>query len=90
MKRTKTMLGFEEIIFIAILALVILTPEKLTEFAREVGKIYAEYKKAKRMIELEVLYGIPSDEKLREEMEKKFKELEIEVEKFKVSKYPPH
>ncbi|MCS7118446.1 MAG: twin-arginine translocase TatA/TatE family subunit [Archaeoglobaceae archaeon] len=84
------MLGFEEIIFIAILALVILTPEKLTEFAREVGKIYAEYKKAKRMIELEVLYGIPSDEKLREEMEKKFKELEIEVEKFKVSKYPPH
>lgn len=83
------MLGFEELILIAILALVILTPEKLTEFAREIGKIYAEYKKAKRMIELEVLYGIPSDEELREEMEKKFRELEIEAEKLRASKSPP-
>ncbi|MEM1957456.1 MAG: twin-arginine translocase TatA/TatE family subunit [Archaeoglobaceae archaeon] len=83
------MLGFEELIFIAIIALVILTPEKLTEFAREIGKIYAEYKKAKRMIELEVLYRVPSDEKLREEMEKKFKELEIEAEKLRSLKSPP-
>ncbi|MFN3383454.1 MAG: twin-arginine translocase TatA/TatE family subunit [Archaeoglobaceae archaeon] len=83
------MLGFEEIILIAIIALVILTPEKLTELAREIGKIYAEYKKAKRMIELEVLYGIPSDEKLREDMERKFKELELEAEKLKSSRSPP-
>ncbi|MEM4473183.1 MAG: sec-independent translocation protein MttA [Archaeoglobaceae archaeon] len=83
------MLGFEEIIFIIILAIVILTPEKLTEFAREIGKIYAEYQKVKKMVELEVIYGIPSDEKLREEMEKKFKELELEVEKLKASKSPP-
>ncbi|MEM1578281.1 MAG: twin-arginine translocase TatA/TatE family subunit [Archaeoglobaceae archaeon] len=83
------MLGFEEIIFIAIIALLILTPEKLVEFARELGKIYAEYKKAKRMIELEVLYGVPSDEKLKEEMERKYKELEIEVEKLKASRSPP-
>lgn len=84
------MLGFEELIFIAIIALVLLTPEKLVEFAREIGKIYAEYKKAKRMIELEILYGVPSDEKLREEMEKKFKELEVEAEKLRSSKSPPH
>lgn len=83
------MLGFEEIIFIAIIALLILTPEKLVEFAREIGKIYAEYKKTKRMIELEVLYGVPSDEKLKEEMEKKYRELELEVEKLKASKSPP-
>ncbi|MEM4523676.1 MAG: sec-independent translocation protein MttA [Archaeoglobaceae archaeon] len=83
------MLGFEEIVFIIILAIVILTPEKLTEFAREIGKIYAEYQKVKKMVELEVIYGIPSDEKLREEMEKKFKELELEVEKLKASKSPP-
>lgn len=83
------MLGLEELIFIAIIALVILTPEKLTEFAREIGKIYAEYKKAKRMIELEILYGIPSDERLREEMEAKFKELEIEAEKLRTLKSPP-
>ncbi len=83
------MLGVEELILIAIVALVILTPEKLTEFAREIGKIYAEYKKAKRMIELEVLYGIPSDEKLREDMERKFKELELEAEKLKSSRSPP-
>ncbi|MEM4702752.1 MAG: sec-independent translocation protein MttA, partial [Archaeoglobaceae archaeon] len=69
--------------------IVILTPEKLTEFAREIGKIYAEYQKVKKMVELEVIYGIPSDEKLREEMEKKFKELELEVEKLKASKSPP-
>lgn len=83
------MLGFEELIFIAIIVLVLLTPEKLTEFAREIGRIYAEYKKVKRTVELEVLYGVPSDEKLREEMEKKFKELEIEAEKLRSSRSPP-
>ncbi|MCS7144838.1 MAG: twin-arginine translocase TatA/TatE family subunit [Archaeoglobaceae archaeon] len=82
------MLGFEEIIFIAIIALIILSPEKLTEFARELGKIYAEYKKAKRLVELEVLYGISSEE-LKEEMEKKYKELGIELEKLKAEKSPP-
>ena len=83
------MIGFEELIFILIIAVLLLSPEKLTELARDLGKIYAEYKKAQKAIELEVIYGIPSDEKLREEMEKKFKELEMEVEKFKASKSPP-
>lgn len=82
------MLGFEELIFIAIIALIILSPEKLTEFLREIGKIYAEYKKAKRMVELEVLYGV-SEEKLKEEMERRYKELEIELEEIKAEKSPP-
>ncbi|MEM2727034.1 MAG: twin-arginine translocase TatA/TatE family subunit [Archaeoglobaceae archaeon] len=82
------MLGFEEMIFIAIIALLILTPEKLTEFAREMGKIYAEYKKAKRLIELEVIYGIPREE-LKEEMEKKYRELNIDLDTPKDEKSPP-
>lgn len=82
------MLGFEEILFIAIIALIILTPEKLAEFIRELGKIYAEYKKAKRLVELEVLYGV-SEENLKERMEEKYKELEIELEKAKAEKSPP-
>lgn len=82
------MLGFEELIFIAIIALIILSPEKLTEFLKEIGKIYAEYKKAKRMVELEVLYGV-SEEKLKEEMERRYKELEIELEEIKAEKSPP-
>lgn len=70
------MLGFEELVFLAIIALILLSPEKLIEFTREIGKIYAEYKKAKRLVELEVLYGVSSQE-LREEMERKYKELNI-------------
>lgn len=82
------MLGFEEILFIALVALIVLSPEKLTEFVKELGKIYAEYKKAKRLVELEVIYGISSDE-LKEEMEKKYREIGIELEKIKVEKSPP-
>jgi len=82
------MLGFEEIVLIAIIALIILSPEKLAEFVREIGKIYAEYKKAKRMIELEVLYGVSSEE-LKEEMERKYRELRVELESFKGGKSPP-
>jgi len=82
------MLGFEELIFIAIIALIFLSPEKLVEFARELGKVYAEYKKAKRLVELEVLYGVSSEE-LKEEMERKYQELKIEVENLKGGKSPP-
>jgi len=82
------MLGFEEIILIAIIALIILSPEKLTEFLRELGRIYAEYKKAKRIIELEVLYGVSSEE-LKDEMEKKYRELKIELESIKNGRAPP-
>ncbi|MCX8172191.1 MAG: twin-arginine translocase TatA/TatE family subunit [Archaeoglobaceae archaeon] len=82
------MLGVEEIIFIAIIALILLSPEKLTEFLREIGKIYAEYKKAKRLLELEVIYGVSSKE-IEEEMKMKYKELGIETEKLKTERAPP-
>ena len=68
---------------IIIAAVILLGPEKLTEFARELGKLYAEYKKAKRMIELEIIYGYKplSDEEIEAEMKKKYEELQIEVER---------
>ncbi|WP_202318542.1 Sec-independent protein translocase subunit TatA/TatB [Archaeoglobus neptunius] len=66
------MLGWGEVMLVLVIAVLFMGPEKLTDFARELGKLYAEYKKAKRMIELEVIYGIEpiSDE----ELEKKSKE----------------
>lgn len=68
------MIGWGEFVLILILTLIFLGPEKITEFARELGKLYAEYKKARRMIELEVLYG----EKIKEDIEEKYSEFKIE------------
>ncbi len=48
------MFGAGEIVLIVILAVVLLGPDKLPEFARSLGKIYAEYQKARREIELEL------------------------------------
>jgi TatA/E family protein of Tat protein translocase len=45
--------GFDEIIFIAIVALLLFGPDKLPEYIREAGRFYAEFKKAQRDIELE-------------------------------------
>jgi Sec-independent protein translocase protein TatA len=52
------MLGWGEVVLIIIAAIIFMGPDKLTDFARQLGKLYGEYKKAKRMIELEVIYGI--------------------------------
>ena len=49
------MFGAGEIVLIVILAVILLGPDKLPELARSLGKIYAEYQKAKREIELELL-----------------------------------
>ncbi len=51
------MFGIGEIVLIVILAIILLGPDKLSEVARTLGKIYAEYKLAKRRLELELLYG---------------------------------
>jgi len=51
------MFGIGEIVLIIILAIILLGPDKLSEVARTLGKIYAEYKLAKRRLELELLYG---------------------------------
>ncbi len=47
------MVGFDEIIFIAIIALLLFGPDKMPEYIRELGKLYAEFKKAQRDLESE-------------------------------------
>jgi sec-independent protein translocase protein TatA len=46
--------GFDEIIFIAIVALLLFGPDKLPEYIRELGRLYAEVKKAQRELEMEL------------------------------------
>ncbi len=66
---------------IAILAIILLGPDKLADLARTLGRIYGEYQKAKRRLELEILYGyeIPSEEELREIRRRKLEELKSDV-----------
>jgi sec-independent protein translocase protein TatA len=45
--------GFDEIIFIAIVALLLFGPDKLPGYIREMGRLYAEFKKAQRDLEAE-------------------------------------
>lgn len=47
------MVGFDEIIFIAVIALLLFGPDKLPQYIKELGKFYAEIKKAQRELELE-------------------------------------
>ena len=56
------MIGWEELILIIVLAIVLLGPENLTEIAKKLGKLYAEYNKAKKRLELEIKYGISLDD----------------------------
>ena len=66
---------------IVILAIILLGPDKLADLARTLGRIYGEYQKAKRRLELEILYGyeIPSEEELREIRRRKLEELKSDV-----------
>lgn len=52
------MFGWEEIILILVLAVILLGPEKMTDVIRTLGRIYGEYQKAKRQLELEILYNV--------------------------------
>jgi sec-independent protein translocase protein TatA len=45
--------GFDEIILIAIVALLLFGPDKLPEYIRQLGRFYGEFKKAQRDLELE-------------------------------------
>ena len=75
------MLGLGELMLILIAAIIFMGPERLTDFARQLGKLYAEYKKAKRMIELEVIYGVRplSDSEIEEKVRKDYEELMNEI-----------
>lgn len=48
------MVGFDEVILIFIVALLLFGPDKLPQYLRELGKIYAEVKKAQREFEREL------------------------------------
>jgi len=75
------MFGWGELGIIIVLAIILLGPDKLPEVARTAGKIYAEYKNAKRRLELELLYGyeIPNREHLEELTRKKLDALKEDV-----------
>jgi len=75
------MFGWSELVLIIVLAIILLGPDKLADLARTLGRIYGEYQKAKRRLELEILYGyeIPTEEKLREIQRRKLEELESDV-----------
>ena len=78
------MFGWGELGLILILAVILLGPDKLPEVARQLGKIYAEYQKAKRRLELEILYSVepPDREFLDKIYEKNLNEAikkEVEV-----------
>ncbi len=79
------MFGWGELGVVIILAIVLLGPDKLPEVFRTLGKVYYEYKKAKKRLELEVLYGykIPDRSTLDQLSRKKIEELtktELELE----------
>jgi sec-independent protein translocase protein TatA len=48
------MVGFDEILLIAVAALLLFGPDKLPHYLRELGKLYAEVKKAQREFEREL------------------------------------
>lgn len=60
------MIGWEELILIVVLAIVLLGPENLTDIVRKIGKLYLEYNRAKKRLELEIKYGIPLDDSIFE------------------------
>ncbi|WP_457550070.1 twin-arginine translocase TatA/TatE family subunit [Archaeoglobus sp.] len=67
------MIGWGELALIVVLAVILLGPNKLADLARTLGRIYGEYQKAKKQLELELLYGyeIPTKEKLEVIAQKK-------------------
>lgn len=77
------MFGWGELALILVLALILLGPDKLADIARTLGKIYGEYQKAKKRLELEVIYGyeIPTREKVEEILKKKTQEINIDLRK---------
>ena len=77
------MFGWGELVLILVLALILLGPDKLADIARTLGKIYGEYQKAKRRLELEIIYGyeIPTKEKVEEILKKKTQEISIDLRK---------
>jgi sec-independent protein translocase protein TatA len=51
------MVGFDSVLLIAVAALLLFGPDKLPQYLRELGKLYAEVKKAQREFERELSPG---------------------------------
>ena len=77
------MFGWGELALILVLALILLGPDKLADIARTLGRIYGEYQKAKKRLELEIIYGyeIPTTEKIEEIIKKKTQEIRSDLRK---------
>jgi TatA/E family protein of Tat protein translocase len=75
------MFGWSELVIVIVLAIILLGPDKLAEVARTLGRIYGEYQKAKRRLELELIYGyeIPTREKLEEITKKKIESITLDL-----------
>jgi len=43
-----------------------LGPENLADIVKKLGKLYVEYNRAKKRLELEIKYGIPLDDSIIE------------------------
>ena len=64
------MFGWGELGLILLLALILLGPDNMVDVARKLGKLYGEYKKARRRLELEIMYGLnPPDEDILKKVE---------------------
>ncbi len=64
------MLGWGELGLILILALILLGPDNMVDVARKLGRLYGEYKKARRRLELEIMYGLsPPDQDIIKKVE---------------------
>ncbi|WP_457591574.1 twin-arginine translocase TatA/TatE family subunit [Geoglobus sp.] len=61
------MFGWGEFGLVLLLALILLGPDNMVDVARKLGRLYGEYKVARRRLELEIMYGInpPDDDILR-------------------------
>lgn len=55
------MVDFTEILFIAVVALLLFGPDKLPQYLRELGKFYAEIRKAQREFEREINKNMAPD-----------------------------
>ena len=76
------MFGWSELLVVMLLALILLGPDKLADVARTLGRIYGEYQKAKKRLELELIYGKPEEGDLFEIRERRIEEVKGEVREY--------
>lgn len=64
------MFGWGEFGLVILLALILLGPDNMVDVARKLGRLYGEYKIARRRLELEIMYGInPPDDNILKKVE---------------------